>query len=89
MNELIKNLAVEADLAQIYNGAKYPHLVGKFSPSLSGPTEKQLEKFAESVMRECIEVMHATIAESMDLGRCAVETAEWVEADTKRHFGVE
>jgi hypothetical protein len=57
MNELIKNLAVEADLAQIYNGTKYPHLVGKFSPSLSGPTEKQLEKFAESIVRECINLL--------------------------------
>ena len=83
MNELIKNLAVEADLAQIYNGTKYPHLVGKFSPSLSGPTEKQLEKFAESIVREC-----AGIYEAIDNGNQVEGTNNYIEALRKR-FGVE
>ena len=52
MNDKIKELAVKAGLAQIYNGTEYPKLLGKFFPNLSGPTTEQMEQFAELIVQE-------------------------------------
>ncbi len=83
MNEKIRELTKQAGLYE-HDGMVFGSTSG-----YEGISIEEVEKFAELIVRECIEVMHATISESMDLGRCAVETAEWIEADTKRHFGVE
>jgi hypothetical protein len=76
MNEKIKALAVEATLAQIYNGTDHPHLVGKFFPQLSGPTTEQLEKFAELIVKEC--------ADAADMG---ADATEYVGDYVAEHMG--
>ena len=56
MNDLIKQFACEANLATIYDGTKHPNLIGKFFPTISGPTEERLAAFAALIVQECVAV---------------------------------
>lgn len=75
MNETIREFAVEAGLAQIYNGTEYPKLRGKFFPNLSGPTTEGLEKFAQLIVQECARHM-VTRSTHIDTAYCATQVAD-------------
>lgn len=51
--------------------------------------EGDMEKFAESIIKETIKIIQATAAESIDLDRTLVENVSWTVNDIKKHFGVE
>ena len=81
MNELINNLRLDAGISRLHDE---PYLVainksGEIIDPLIG-----LEKFAELIVRECVEVCKSRVGNSdYNTGRmhCA--------SDLKEHFGVE
>ena len=84
MNKRIKELALEADLIthKVPNGLAHLH------------TEKDLEKFAELIVQECIECTkewyEARIADSArDYSRGYVHGCDEAIAEMKKRFGVE
>lgn len=81
MNEKIREFAVEAKLGQIYNGTQHSKLIGKFFPNLSGPTNEELEKFAELIITEC-----ATIARRHNLEKA--ERSYMIHKAINQHFGM-
>ena len=78
MNERIKELWNNVDLQEKGN-----------PPSIVITSERELQEFAELIVRECISVMKSTVDESIDFERKLDETSSWIESDIKRHFGVE
>jgi hypothetical protein len=62
---------------------------GNMHPLTALLSEDEIGKFAELIVRECIVISNASMAESFDLHRGRHEVAALVEADIKRHFGVE
>lgn len=88
MNEKIKELAVNSHL----HGYMI-HLYTIDAPEgYRVPLDirmEAVEKFAELIVRECIQLIHATTSETIDLTRNLVENASWIENDIKEHFGIE
>ncbi len=78
MNEKIKDLALKAGMED-YPTYGVNTLYGN----------KEIENFAELIVKETIKVIQATAAESVDLDRTLVENVSWTVNDIKKHFGVE
>ena len=51
-------------------------------------TEKELEKFARSIVKECIESIQATSVESVALDRTIMENCCLTINDIKKYFGI-
>ena len=72
MNERIKELAEQA---------------GEYADFESGLcTDEFLEKFAELIVRECVQVSEDDIT---DGDACCTNTADRIARQIKKHFGVE
>ena len=70
MNERIKELVVESGNGQMRNGKLYPHIGSR--------TEEDWKKFAELIVRECVD-----IADEYD------GVGSTIVSRIKQHFGVE
>ena len=78
MNERIRQLAIEA-------GAHWEH--GDWNmPSAVYFSERELEKFAELIVRECSKISEDDIT---DGDACCTNTAYRISRQIKKHFGVE
>ncbi len=78
MNERIRELAKQANTIgdwgeDITEGRYFVY-----------PSIKNLEKFAELIVQECLEQIHI-----QSRGRCGDYHGEWYESDILKHFGVE
>ena len=78
MNERIKELAKEAGT---FFGGGTTDYFGDYLPPYMSLTDLDLEKFAELIVRECIDWCNAN---ARDDG-----TAQRIAEDIKKHFGVE
>ena len=79
MNERIKQLAVESGFATGYDRTQ----TGKWSLA-----DRELEKFAELIVRECADICMEMAAKCAGLpgdGALAKDCADWIKKD----FGVE
>jgi hypothetical protein len=79
MNKRIKKLLNEAT-----SGHEQEHDRSK----VMTVSDKEMDKFAELIVQECISVMKSTVDESIDFERKLDETSSWIESDIKKHFGV-
>ena len=75
MNERIRQLAIDAG----GHGLK----MSTIGLSLLG--EKQIEKFAELIIRECVEIC----MKEFDTGLLMAPQAPWIAKQIREHFGVE
>ena len=78
MNERIRQLAIEA-------GAHWEH--GDWNmPSAVYFSERELEKFAELIVRECSKISEDDIT---DGDACCTNTAYRIARQIKKHFGMD
>jgi hypothetical protein len=55
----------------------------------TGPVQRAaIEHFAELIIKDCLDVVNATMGESIDLGRNTQETASWLNSDIVKHFDI-
>ena len=82
MNERIKELAEQAKLkTELWNNPE-PFVIYKEDVNYPGG----LEKFAELIVRECVQVSEDDIT---DGDACCTNTADRIARQIKKHFGVE
>jgi hypothetical protein len=79
MNERIKELAEQAG----FNTSPNTDVItnNHFGGYMDG---RQFEKFAELIVRECMEQIHI-----QSRGPCGDYHGQWFESDILKHFGVE
>jgi hypothetical protein len=83
MNQKIRELALQAKLgsAEFDNGLRY-----------YVSTEESFEKFAELILRECIDICEDMWAQSGGLpgdGALAMDCANWIRKDFGINYGVD
>ncbi len=83
MNERIKELALHSKLRP----ALLLHHWGKIDALTDSEQEEleQLEKFAELIVQECIDIC----MKEFDTGLLMAPQAPWIAKQIKEHFGVE
>jgi hypothetical protein len=82
MKNKLNELRLDAGIARIEN-QKWLCVLDKETGMMVDPLIG-LEKFAELIVRECLEQIHI-----QSRGRCGDYHGEWYESDILKHFGVE